>query len=123
MSSIPGRGTKLLNAVQHNKQNASRMSPISLYAPLPPSPYIQLLTFSCTRMLLSMVQGPLVPCPTFMDDITSQQIILLPQILPSNPSFITTRVSLRKHISSPLFLVKGLKSFLLCSPQKNIQMG
>ena len=45
-----------------------------------------------------------------MKDTTSQQIILLPQILPSNPSFITTRVSLRKHISSPLFQLKVLRA-------------
>ena len=63
MNSIRGRGIKLLNDVQHNKQKANRTSPISLHGPLPPSLYIQLLTFSCIHMLLCVDKFKALFCP------------------------------------------------------------
>lgn len=70
-----------------------------------PNPFL----YSCSAPC--QVQGPHGALFYFMDEIASQQIILLPLILPSNPHFINTRVSFPKHTSLPVsFLLKVLKA-------------
>lgn len=65
-----------------------------------------LLAFLCSSLSGSDFHGVLF---YFTGETASQQIILPPLMLPSNPPFISTRASLSKHISAPVPLL--LKAF------------
>lgn len=93
------------------KQEASH---IPLSFPWSSSVRLKLPILSCSHVLLPVWLG----LSRYLET-SSQQTISLSLMLPSNPPFITTRVSVLEHFCSCPSLVKSLPPHC---PQKNVHM-
>lgn len=94
------------SATSENRKSPTSLShiPLSPSLQVAPNPFLHSRAPPCQAQRLHSVLYA-------MDELASQQILLLPFILPSNPSFTTTRVSFVKHISTSVSLLsKVLKA-------------